>query len=430
MLPDSAEIVIIGGGIAGASIAYHLAELGKRDVVVIEQGSLVSGTTSHAPGLVGQLRSDVSLTKMLMYSASLYRNLKLDGAPGFFEVGSLRLASSKARLEEIKQQADFAAKVGLEVSLLSPREAFDRFPLMDLNGVQGALFVPSDGSASATVLAHAMIKGAKRQGVSFVDNNKLLAIDFDGSGPLAITDKKFVTPKQRVKGIRTAQGYIKTETVVLAVGIWSPLIAQHTGVALPLIPMQHQYAVSSPMKELGGRTLPNLRDPDKLVYMRQNEDCFTIGGYERNPRPFPSIQIPERKDPSVQSFDPAHFEPLLHAAAQRVPCLANGALTKTVNGLESFTPDGEFLLGPATNVGGVWTACGFCAHGISGAGGVGKVLAEWIVNGEPGLDLSHMDPNRFGTAGSDEGFIRQNAHQVYSTYYDMKDKIDPARSKA
>ena len=395
----------MGGGISGASIAYHLAQLGGRDVAVLEQGEPVSGTTSHAPGLVGQLRSEVSLTKMLMYSVSLYRTLRVDGLPGYFKVGSLRVASSSGRLEEIKRQAAFATSVGLEAHLLSPCETSDLFPLMSLDGVEGALYLPSDGSATAPILAQAMLDAARAGGVAFYPHTRVQAIE-KGSGG-------------RVQAVVTANGRIETETLVVACGIWSPVVARMAGIALPLVPMQHQYAVTAALPELTGRTMPNLRDPDKLVYLRQRDAGLVIGGYERDPRPF-TAAIPDRPDPTVQPFDAAHFEPLRSAAAERVPCIGGAELTQQVNGLESFTPDGEFLLGPSTQVHGLWFACGFCAHGVSSAGGVGRVLAEWIVAGQPNIDFTHMAPDRFGSQAADSGYVEQAARRVYSTYYDLR----------
>ena len=403
-MPANARAVIVGAGIAGASIAYHLAKLGWRELLVLEQGELVSGTTSHAPGLVGQLRSDLSLAKMLMDSVSLYRQLRVDGTPGFLGEGSLRVASSRERFEEIQQQAALAQTIGLEAHLLSPRDAGQLFPLMDMEGVEGALYLPSDGSAVATVLAQALIRESQAQGVVFSSHKRVCDIEVVNG---------------RVCAVETTAGRVETETLVVATGIWSPLVGRMAGVALPLIPMQHQYVITDPLPELDGKTVPNLRDPDKLFYMRQREQSLVIGGYERNPRSFDVEAIPERPDPTVQAFDAAQFEPLRRAAAERVPVAASAGFVRQVNGLEAFTPDGLFLLGPAPGVQGFWTACGFCAHDVSGAGGVGKVMAEWIVTGDPGLDVSHMALARFGAQPPDTQFIKQAASKVYRTYYDM-----------
>jgi glycine cleavage system T protein len=406
MLPNRVRIVIVGAGIAGASIAYHLARLGVRDVAVLEQGALVSGTTSHAPGLVGQLRSSVSLTRMLMYSVSLYRSLKVDGAPGFFEVGSLRLASSKERMMELHRQASFAKGVDLEAHLIGPSEAQRMFPLMAMDGVEGALYLPNDGSASAPVLAQALISEAKALGVPFFPETRVHSVEMAGG---------------RVRAVVTSAGRIETEVLVVASGIWSPRLARMVGVSLPLLPMQHQYAATAEIPALSSMrvTLPNLRDPDRLVYLRQKGDTIVMGGYERDPAPFAVDAIPDAPNPTVHPFDPARFEPLHKALISRVPLLASAPLEKTVNGLESFTPDGEFLLGPSAEAKGVWFACGFCAHGIAGAGGVGKLMAEWIASGEPSLDLWHMDLRRIGGHGRGKRYVEARVNEIYSKYYDI-----------
>lgn len=401
---DRARVVIVGAGIAGASIAYHLAHLGWHDVIVLDQGELIGGTTSHAPGLVGQLRTNPALAKMLMHSVSLYKRISVEGVPGYRREGSIRLASSKARLQQLQHNAALAQKIGLEAHFITLREAREMFPFMETTGIEGALYLPDDGSANATILARGLIDGAKENGVEFQPHTPVTGID---------------VAHGRVQAIETSAGRIETEVVVAACGIWSPLLGRLAGVSLPLTPMQHQYAITAPLPELAGKTVPNLRDPDKLVYFRQRDDSLVLGGYERNPAPWDVEAIPSRNDPTVQPFNAAQFEPLKRAAAERVPLLRNAELARTVNGLESFTPDGEFLLGPAPEVRGFWAACGFCAHGVSGAGGVGKVIAEWIVNGDPGLDLSAMAVARFGGKMMEKSTIQAEASRVYRTYYDI-----------
>lgn len=398
-----ARAVVVGGGIAGSSIAYHLAARGWRDVVVVEQGELVGGTTSHAPGLVGQLRSDPSLTKMLMASVALYRTLAVDGAPGFVGEGSLRLASSPARMAQLRHQEADARAAGLEAHLVGPAEAKRLFPLLSPDGVEGGLVVPGDGSATAPVLAEALIREARARGVAFRPHTRVTGVEVAAGG---------------VTAVDTTAGRVETDTLVIAAGIWSPRVGRLAGAALPLTPLQHQYAVTEPLPDLAGRTVPNLRDPDHLVYLRQRGDALVVGGYERAARPFDLDDIPAGPNPTVRGFDPVPFEPLRRGAAARIPALAGVGFQQTVNGLEAFTPDGRFLLGPA-GVRGVWAACGFCAHGVSAAGGVGQVLADWITTGDPGLDLAHMAPTRFGPTPPDRDVIRAGASRVYATYYDL-----------
>jgi len=402
-MQDQARVVIIGSGIAGASIAYHLTTLGWRDIVVLEQGPLISGTTSHAPGLVGQLRSSVSLTKMLMYSVSLYRQLQVEDKPGFDEVGSLRVASSKERMEELKRQAGFARGVGLKAALLSPQECKELFPLMSLQGVEGGLYLPGDGSARATILTEALLHAACQHGATCYPYTRVRGIEVVGG---------------RVQSVNTAQGRIRTEIVVVATGIWSPHIGRMVGVSIPLMPMQHQWVMTEPLRELAG-AVPNLRDPDKLIYFRQEGQSLIIGGYERNPVAFDVDAIPHNANPTVHPFDDARFAGLLEGSVERIPSLRHVVLAKQVNGLESFTPDGEFILGEAPQLHGFWVACGFCAHGVSGSGGVGKVIAEWIVEGNPGLDMWPMDIRRFGSYAASRRYISTRVHEIYRTYYDV-----------
>lgn len=400
----SARIVIVGAGIAGASIALHLARLGERDVLVLDAGDLIGGTTSHAPGLVGQLRSSPSLTRMLMHSVALYRTLALDGTPGFEPVGSLRLASSPERLEELRRQHGFARGVGLETHLVGPEETRDLFPLLDGTGIHGALYLPSDGSATATVLAGAMVREAAASGIAFRPHTPVTG---------------FEVVRQRVRAVLCGDERIAAEEVVIAAGIWSGLLARLAGVSLPLTPMQHQYAITRPLTHLPGATLPNVRDPDLLVYVRQRRDAFVTGGYERAPCPYPPAALATGRHGTVLPFDEERFAGLQAGLDRRFPSLRAAGRREGVNGLESFTPDGEFLLGPAPDVAGLWFACGFCAHGVSGGGGVGKVMAEWLVAGEPSLDLWHMDVRRFGRHAAGEAYVRARANEVYASYYDI-----------
>lgn len=403
-MQSHARAVVVGAGIAGSSIAYHLAAKGWRDVLVVEQGEPVSGTTSHAPGLVGQLRSDTSLMAMLMTSVALYRRLSHGDTPGFVGEGSLRLASSPARLAELRAQAAHAAAAGLDAYLVGPTEAKALFPLIDITGVDGALHIPGDGSAAAPVLAAALIREARALGVTFVPHTRVTGVEVEGG---------------QVRAVATTAGRVVTDTLVVAAGIWSPLVGALAGVAVPLTPLQHQYVVTDTLPGLAGRTVPNLRDPDHLFYLRQRDQSLVIGGYERPARPFDPEDIPAAANPTVRAFDAAQFEPVRRGAALRIPALAGAGFARTVNGLEAFTPDGRFLLGPAPRVRGFWTACGFCAHGVSAAGGVGELMANWIADGDPGLDVRHMALDRFGDAPPDRAAIRAGASQVYGSYYDL-----------
>ncbi|HEY1352126.1 MAG TPA: FAD-dependent oxidoreductase [Ktedonobacteraceae bacterium] len=401
----SARVVVIGSGLAGSSIAYHLTALGWREVVVLEQGDLCSGTTAHAPGLVGQLRPSRSLTKLLMDSVALYTTLQVDGQPGYFRVGSLRLASSPARLEELRRLAGSARSVGLEAELLTPRQAQALFPPLSLAGVCGALFLPGDGTAHAPILARALTQRAHQGGATFYTATRVTGIE---------------VRKGRVQAVQSEHGRIACEIVVVAAGIWSPYLGRMAGVNIPLLPMQHQYVVTAPVPELSAaHSLPNLRDPDLLVYYRQEGAGLVLGGYERHPVIGQIDVLPGNTNPTVGNYDKARFSSLLTAGSARVPALAQATLLRRVNGLEAFTPDGDFLLGEAPQVRGFWVACGFCAHGVSGAGGVGKVLAEWIVAGTAPIDVWPMDIRRFSAHTASRAYLSTRVPEIYRTYYDI-----------
>jgi len=402
-MQQHARVVIIGSGICGSSIAYHLAKRGWTDVVMLEQGSLISGTTSHAPGLVGQLRSNPSLVKMLQDSVELYRTLEVDGEPGYFEVGSLRVASSPARMRELERQQAHAERIGLATSLVSAEEAKSKFPMMEIDDVEGALLLPSDGSAKAPILAEAMRRKAEELGVSVHERTRVTGIEVSGG---------------RVRSVSTPEGTIRTEIVVAATGIWSPLIGLMAGVNIPLQPMQHQVIWTEALPELSAsRPMANMRDPDNLVYFRQEGQSLVMGGYELDPRFFEPCAIPDSDNPTKFVFDAGHFQSLMDGAVRRVPRLAEAPLAKTLNGIESFTPDGEFILGEAPETVGFWTACGFCAHGVSGSGGVGKAMADWIVDGHPTLDLNHMDIRRFGGKPMPDAELKAQVREIYREYY-------------
>lgn len=402
-MQTEARAVIIGSGISGSSIAYHLAKQGWNELVLLEQGALISGTTSHAPGLVGQMRSNASLVQLLKYSVELYRGLEAEGERGFFEVGSLRLASSKPRMEELKRQHAYAPDVGLETELLSASEAQALFPLMDTRGVEGALWLPTDGSAKAPILAEALRRAAETEGVSVYPQTRVTGIGVTNG---------------RVDSVTTDRGTIQTEIVVAATGIWSPRIGAMAGVSIPLQPMQHQVVWTDALPELSlDKPMANLRDPDHLVYYRQDGQSLVLGGYELDPRFFAVDAIPDNANPTRQEFDASHFASLMQGGCERVPRLKEAPLVKLLNGIESFTPDGEFILGEAPEVGGFWTACGFCAHGVSGSGGVGKAMADWIATGDPGLDLSQMNIRRFGGRPLPTAELERRTYQIYHDYY-------------
>jgi glycine cleavage system aminomethyltransferase T/glycine/D-amino acid oxidase-like deaminating enzyme len=420
-LPDSARCVIVGGGVGGTSLAYHLAELGWDDVVLLDRDQLTSGSTFHSAGLVGQLRGSVSLTKMMMHSVDLYRRIggESDFDPGWVECGGIRLASTEERMEELRRQAGWAKTFGLPLELISAEEARELFPLMSTEGVLGAAWLPTDGYIDPSQLTYALADGARRGGCRIFTNTRVTGIEVkDG----------------RVRGVRTERGDIAAEVVVDAGGMFAAEIARMAGVRVPLLPMSHQYLVTQPLdavREARGsgearRSLPTLRDPDWLVYYREDGDGLVMGGYERRSQPafIPDgtggfEAIPPDFNGRLLEEEWDRFEEITRNSERRVPAMSEIKVTKLINGPEAFTPDNEFCLGES-EVAGFFVCAGFCAHGLAGAGGIGKVVAEWIVEGEPSLDLWHMDIRRFGAAYRSPSYTHKRIRENYETYYDIR----------
>ena len=401
---DRARVVVIGGGVGGCAIAYWLTKLGERDVVLVERADLTSGSTFHSAGLVGQLRGSLSLTKMMMSSVDLYRSLQDEVGleTGWREVGSLRLASTQERMEELSRQSGWAKTFGLPLELISAEEAQRLFPPMTTEGVLGAAFLPTDGYIDPSQLTFALAEGARRGGAEINTTTRVTAIDVE---------------RGRVKGVQTDRGSIEAEVVVNAGGIFAKELGELAGVNVPIVPMAHEYLVTRP----SGLPLemPTMRDPSLLVYFRPESGGLIIGGYERDPAPWSLDGIPADFNGRLLAEDWPRFEPLLENAIKRVPDLAEMESVRLINGPEAFTPDNEFILGP-TDVRGFWVAAGFCAHGLAGAGGMGKLVAEWILDGVPGLDVWEMDSRRFGTAYRTREYTLARTIEVYSTYYDVK----------
>ncbi len=402
-----AQVVVIGGGVAGASIAYHLAEAGCTDVVLVERAELTSGSTFHSAGLVGQLRGSQPLTRMMMHSVDLYRRLEAEAAQtgrslGWREVGSLRLAATPERLEELRRQHGWAKTFGLPMELVGQAEAHDLFPLMDVEGVLGAAWLPTDGYLDPSGLTHALVGSAKAKGVRVQAGTR-------------VTDLTITAG--RITAVVTDHGTIEAESVVAACGMYTPQVAALAGVNVPIIPMAHQYLIT---KSVPGVTddLPQLRDPDNLVYFRREGSGLVLGGYERDPAPWSVDGVPQDFNNKLLAEDWERFTPLMANACRRVPAVEDADIVQLLNGPEGFTPDNEFVLGES-EVAGFYVAAGFCAHGIAGAGGVGRVIAEWILEGEPTFDTWKMDIRRFGAQYRSRAYTLARTVEVYATYYDI-----------
>ena len=408
-VPSRSKIVVIGGGVGGTSVAYHLTQLGEKEVILLDRSDLTSGSTFHSAGLVGQLRADPTLTKMNMHSVDLYRQLeKSETPPSWIECGSIKLASTPERLEEIRRQIGWAKTFGLDLHEISPKEAQERFPLMELDGVVGACIMESDGQVDPSQLAQALASGARRGGAKIFPHTRVLAIR---------------TKNQRIVGVDTDKGFIECEIVVNCGGIYSAEIGRLVDVRIPIVPMSHQYLITDNFLPAGAPKLPSLRDPDLLIYFRQEVDGLVMGGYERESRPWVTSRekfddIPANFNGMLLPEEWERFEEIAVNSQKRVPKMAEIGIKKFINGPEAFTPDNEFCLGE-TEVGGFYVAAGFCAHGIAGAGGIGKVMAEWIVGNEPPMDLWHMDIRRFGSSYESPAFTMDRVQENYEQYYDI-----------
>jgi heterotetrameric sarcosine oxidase gamma subunit len=341
---------------------------------------------------------------MIRYSTDLYRRLKDETGvdPGWREVGSLRLASSPERLEELKRLVAVSRSFGLPLELISPQQAQTLFPLMTLDDVRGAVYLPTDGFIDPTGLTMALAAGARSAGARFFTQTRVQSIILRDGG---------------VHSIVTDQGTIQTEIVVNAAGQWAGEIGRMVGLNLPIIPMAHLYLITRPIAGVG-RDIPTLRDPDLQVYYRQEVGGLIAGGYERQPAPWALDGIPADFNHKLLPPDWDRFMPLMENAIRRVPALETAEVVMLLNGPEGFTPDGEYLLGP-TAIRGFWIAAAFCAHGLAGAGGIGKAMAEWIVAGHPEWDLWRLDVRRFGSNYASQAYTLARTVETYAKYYDI-----------
>jgi 4-methylaminobutanoate oxidase (formaldehyde-forming) len=405
-------VVIIGGGVGGASIAHHLARLGERDVVLLDRNELTSGSTFHSAGLVGQLRSSVSLTRMMMDSVDLYRTLDC----GWVQCGGIRLACTPEREQEVLRQVAWARTFGLPLELISPEQARELFPLMSTEGVRCASYLPSDGYLDPSLLTTALVEEARLGGCRVLTHTRVTGIDVE---------------HDRVRGVQTEWGPIEAEVVVNACGMFAAELGRMAGVRVPIVPFAHEYLVTQPFREgaAGGDRvhMPTLRDPDLLIYFREEGGGLVMGGYERHSAPWALNEhlldaIPADFNGRLLEEDWPRFEEIAVNSSKRVPVMDEVTVTRLINGPEAFTPDNEFCLGE-TEIHGFFVAAGFCAHGLAGAGGIGRVMAEWVLEGEPSMDVWEMDIRRFGGAGSQfrsPSYTLKRTKEVYETYYDIR----------
>jgi sarcosine dehydrogenase len=402
-LPSHAQIVVIGGGIIGCSTAYHLAKDHKADVVLLEMGGLTSGSTWHAAGLVGQLRSSASITRVLKYSVDLYKGLEAETglATGWKMTGCLRLATNEDRWTEFKRTATTAKSFGMDMHLISPDEVKAMWPLMETSDLIGASWLPTDGQASPSDITQSLARGARMYGAKLIENVRVTGFDMkDGV----------------ITAVKTDQGDIRCEKVVNCAGQWARQVGAMAGINVPLQPVKHQYIITEKVPGLA-LDAPTIRDPDRRTYFKEEVGGLVMGGYEPNPQAWMTGDVPN--DWAFRLFDDDfdHFEQHMVQAIERVPALENVGVKQMINGPESFTPDGNFILGAAPECKNMFVGAGFNAFGIASGGGAGWVLAQWVVDGEAPLDLWVVDIRRFSNLHRDRQWVSDRTLEAYGKHY-------------
>ncbi|QGG91099.1 FAD-dependent oxidoreductase [Agrobacterium sp. MA01] len=402
-LPSHAQIVVIGGGIIGCSTAYHLAKDHKADVLLLEQGALTSGSTWHAAGLVGQLRSSASITRVLKYSVELYKGLEAETglATGWKMTGCLRLATNQDRWTEFKRLATTAGSFGMEMHLVSPQEVKRMWPLMNVDDLVGASWLPTDGQASPSDITQSLAKGARMHGAKIVENVRVIGFEMkDG----------------RITAVKTTLGDVACEKVVNCAGQWARQVGEMAGINVPLQAVKHQYIITEKIDGLS-TDAPTIRDPDRRTYYKEEVGGLVMGGYEPNPQPWLTGDLPN--DWAFRLFDDDydHFEQHMIQAVERVPALETVGVKQMINGPESFTPDGNFILGAAPECKNMFVGAGFNAFGIASGGGAGWVLAQWVVDGEAPLDLWVVDIRRFAGMHRDRQWVCDRTLEAYGKHY-------------
>ncbi|HTD13053.1 MAG TPA: FAD-dependent oxidoreductase [Steroidobacteraceae bacterium] len=404
-IPSHARVVIIGGGIVGCSVAYHLAKRGCTDVLLLERRQLTCGTTWHAAGLVGQLRATHNLTRLAQYTTQLYAGLERETgqATGFKQVGSIAVAASEARFEELKRGASMARCFGLEVQILSPDAARERWPLLSTEGLVGAVFLPQDGQTNPVDTTQALARGARNAGVRIAENVKVTAI---------------LSARGRVTGVATEAGEVRADAVVNCAGIWAREVGGWANVTVPLHAAEHFYIVTQPIPGLASG-LPILRDADACAYFKEDTGKLLVGWFEPRAKPWGESGIPETFAFEQLPADLGHIEELFAGAMHRVPVLESAGVQVFFNGPEGFTPDDRYLLGEAPELRGMYVAAGFNSIGIQSAGGAGKVLADWIIDGHPPFDLWDVDIRRCAPFQRNRHYLRDRTVESLGLLYAM-----------
>jgi glycine cleavage system aminomethyltransferase T/glycine/D-amino acid oxidase-like deaminating enzyme len=406
-LPINSKVVVIGGGVAGCSVAYHLAKFGWKDTVLLERDTLTSGTTWHAAGLVGQLGATATITKLRKYSLNLYKELekKTDLSTGLKQNGAITVASSKERLQELLRQATSAQLFDVNVEVLDKQQIKNLYPVINDKDILGGVYMPEDGQADPVGVTNVLAKAAKMEGAKIYEKTPVTKI--------LVKDGKII-------GVKTPNGKIDCEYVVLATGMWSRQIGEDIGVSIPLYPNEHFYIITEPMKDLP-KDLPVLRDYNDCLYLKEDAGKMLVGIFEpvaKNafkdkgivPNDFSFGEFPD-------DFD--HFEPYLEKSFKRLPMLEITGIRKFFSGPESFTPDTQYLLGETSEIKNLFTCCGFNSIGIASSGGAGRVTAEWMINGYMNEDLYSLDIKRFQKFHSNKKFIMNRVTETLGDLYDM-----------
>ncbi len=408
-LPARADVVIVGGGVVGCSIAYHLTKIGITNVVLLERKQLTSGTTWHAAGLVGQLRASRNLTELAKYTTGLFEGLEKETghATGFKQNGSISLALTEGRLEELLRGASMAKNFGLAVDVISLDEIKERIPHYNLEGVKGGVFLAKDGQVNPIDVTQALAAGARSRGAKIFENTKVTRI---------------LTKDGKAVGVETPQGSIQADKVVLATGMWSRELGQSAGVHIPLHACEHFYIVSEPIEKLP-RNMPVVRVADEYTYYKEDAGKLLVGAFEPVAKPWPplgrGVGIDDEHAFVTLPEDMDHFEPILAHAINRVPLLETAGIQLFFNGPESFTPDDRYYLGEAPELKDLFVATGFNSIGIQSSGGAGLVLSQWIKNGHPPMDVSGMDIRRIHPFQSNRSYVHDRAAESLGLLYAM-----------
>ena len=404
-LPTEAEVVIVGGGVIGTSIAYHLPKVGITDVVLLERKQLTCGTTWHAAGLIGQLRDNQNMTQLAKYTAELYHGLEAEtGQPtGFKQNGSLSTATNAGRMEDLLRRADMAKVFDLQVDRLTTGECKSMYPLLNVEDVVGGIFIPSDGQANPVDVTQALAKGARMGGAQIFENTNV---------------SKLLVDRGRVVGVETPQGTIKAKTVVLACGMWTRDLAATVGASVPLHACEHFYIVTEPFEGVTAG-LPVYRDYDACAYYKEDAGKILLGCFEPVAKPWGMDGIDDDFEFGELPDDFDHFEPILEGAIHRMPALAEAGIQKFFCGPESFTPDDRYHLGPLPEVNGLFVAAGFNSIGIQSAGGAGKVMSEWIKLGHPPMDLVDVDVRRNAPFQSNKKYLHDRVTETLGLLYSV-----------